>query len=181
MLSDTTNAKNAFPDQNHDFMLKKYFLCKMTSFWVFCTFGRKKALLRDLRLQNHQNTIVITSISWKSRFSLRAPLRIEKTPKMSPKWRQNCQKFGPEELLGTLVVPCDPLGVSWGSLGVILVSFWEHFGAQNGAKNHQKSDPESKPFLGDFLERFWHPSTLKSEHMARDVLQKSTFHLFSFC
>ena len=60
------------------------------------------------------------------------------------------------------------------------MSFWEHFGLQNGAKNRQKSDPESKHFLDDCLERFWHPSTLKSEHMARDVLQKSHFHPFQF-
>ena len=79
-----------------------------------------------------------------------------------------------------MAVPCDPLGVSWGALGVILVSFWEPLGAQNGANNLQKRDPESKHFLDDFLERFGHPSTLKSEHMAREVLQKSHFHHFQF-
>ena len=76
------------------------------------------------------------------------------------------------------MAPFDPLGVSWGALGVILVSFWEPFGGQNDAKNRQKSDPESEHFLDDFLKRFWHPWTLIFEVFVWSVCKNRMFHIY---
>ena len=83
-----------------------------------------------------------------------------------------------EHLGGPLWYPSDPLGVSWGGLGVILVPFWEYFGVQNGAKKHQKSDPESGHFPDHFLERFGHPGTLILEVFVWRICKNHMFHIF---
>ena len=83
---------------------------------------------------------------------------------MNPKRCQNTK-------IGSWGIPVTP----WGSPAGLRGQFWQHFGNVLGSKLMP-----SEHFLGDFLERFWHTSTLENEHMAMEVLQASHFHPLQF-
>ena len=79
--------------------------------------------------QNHQTTTVKHSISWKSRFSFRAALRIEKTPKMSPTLPQNGARNCPKQQklkTNNAKIYVDFVFIFW--------SFWLHFSSIFGGK-----------------------------------------------